>query len=511
MATESVIDVRKALAAAEERAEAERAARVEAERRLAERSAELDCVTTQLHAVAAELEAKLAELSRSREEVWRLANVDHATGLASRAWFERNFGPSLDLDIADGAQIALIFLDIDRLRDINDAFGANAGDRVISAMAERLGRATPPGWSLARIAGDRFAFASIRSAEDGCDLSAETDRLGAKIERLFERPIEIDYCEAKISVSIGGAAAPSDARSIGALRRHVDLALSAAKRAPETAYVRFERRLIEDVGARQSLAWALPRAIDTGLIEVWHQPKIALDTDAVVGVEALARWRREGGAITGPDAFVPIAEESALIRDLGRNVMLRALGDIGPWREEGLCPSVAVNVSPLQLRAPGFAEEVIDALETTGQPPEALQIEVTETAILADHVGAAAVLGRLKEIGVSVALDDFGSGVSNHRLLRELPVDTLKIDRSFVGQIGRSAFSNTVVDNILQLGRALGLTVVAEGVEEPIHKAFLQVRGCQIGQGFFWARPMPVETCDAYLRRSRRKARAALA
>jgi diguanylate cyclase (GGDEF)-like protein len=369
-------------------------------------------------------------------------------------------------------------------RGITRALGHDTGDQLLRAVADRL-MAVRGAAEVGRIGGDRFVIVvdPAPSAHDAVDV-AERATL------VLEPALELSGMTLLVEASIGIARAPADAADAPGLLR---AAGAATERASERQrpYAVFTPEA--DSGGRGShaLLAAVRSAIDAGDMEVHYQPKLALDSGEIVGVEALVRWRRPGHGLVAPGDFLPQVERSGLIRDLTLCVLESAIEDCARWRGDGLELTVGVNLSAANLLDLELADEVSRVLRAHGLPPGALELEVTESAFMVDRMGASGVLAGLRALGASLAIDDFGTGYSSLALLRDLQVDTLKIDRSFVSGMADAEGDEAIVRSVVALGRDLGLTVVGEGVETPDELDTLSDFGCDQAQGFLIARPVP--------------------
>ncbi|GGK36644.1 putative bifunctional diguanylate cyclase/phosphodiesterase [Salinarimonas ramus] len=431
-----------------------------------------------------------AELAQTQEHVQTLAVSDPLSGLPNRLLFAQRLDQELARVTRTGEGLAVMFLDLDRFKEVNDAFGHQAGDELIKLVARRLMTHLRGTDVLARFGGDEFAIIQpgLKSAEGA-------EALARRILDAISEPFEIEHSAVTIGVSIGIALAPEDALDRETLMRLADTALYQAKNDGRNRHSFFERRMDEAIRMRKLVADDLRDAITGDGLELHYQPIFAADRDEVVALEALVRWRHPEKGLIPPDRFVAMAEQSGLILPLGDWVLRRACNDARRW--PGL--RVAVNVSPIQFRQRDYVETVGRILEETGFDPTRLELELTEGVVVEDADAAEAAMMRLRAKGVNLALDDFGTGYSSLIYLRRFAFDKIKIDRSFLESMEATGESAILVHSIVHLGRALGLTVTAEGVETREQQRFLQALGCHQLQGYLLARPMPASDIDALL------------
>ncbi|WP_417693791.1 putative bifunctional diguanylate cyclase/phosphodiesterase [Roseibium sp.] len=406
---------------------------------------------------------------------------DTLSGLPNRDEFFDLLRVALLEETPEATQTAVVYIDLDRFKDINDTLGHAAGDTVICAVANRLSSVLPEKGVLARISGDEFAMFL-----PGCDDPERVEMVLARFQDCLTRPVTAEHTEIHVSLSMGAALAPQDGNSPGELMRKADIALYDAKASGRSRWSFFSSSMQEQVLAKDKLSRELRHAIDNDLLDVAYQPQISHDGRQVTSLEALARWRHpEMGAIS-PVRFIPLAEETGLINDLGMWILRRACRDADQWPHL----TIAVNVSPSQFKHPRFVEQVLETLETFSIPPQRLEIEVTESVFASDEHAILTAMKRLKDLGVKIALDDFGSGYSSLSYLRKFPFDTLKIDRCFLTAFDDGAEARAIVKTIIALGKALGMEIVGEGVETIEQLDFLLENGCDRIQGYFIAVPL---------------------
>jgi diguanylate cyclase (GGDEF)-like protein len=425
-------------------------------------------------------------IRRQMEEIERRALYDELTGLPNRTLF----GDRIEQAIATGGHeprsAAVMLLDLDRFREVNDALGHETGDRLLREVGGRLGETVGPGETLARLGGDEFGILlSPGSKEDATALAA-------RIHGALETPFDLSGFPLEIAVSVGIAAYPEHGEDVDTLMQHADVAMYVAKDG-HSGTALYESEQDTSDAARLALAGELRAAIDNEELVVHFQPKAELESGLIVGVEALVRWQHPERGFIPPNEFIPIAERTGLIKPLSQYVVAAALRQCGEWRAAGFDLHVAVNLTIPDLLDLELPDRIGELLAETGVRPGQLELEVTETTILADPFRVRQVLNRLNEMGLRLAIDDFGTGYSSLAYLKNLPVHTIKIDRSFVMGMCEDASDATIVRSTIDLGRNLGLGVVAEGIESQEVWDALRADGCSLAQGYFISRPASAE------------------
>lgn len=442
------------------------------------------------------------------------ASQDPLTGLLNRGALAPRLTAALRRSRRDGHALALVCLDLDEFKVVNDSFGHATGDAVLRAVGDRLRSATRAGDVIARQGGDEFIVILPRLSAD-LPSSVAADRAETAVKRLveaFEAPFQIGDLEFDIGCSAGFSLFPDDASDAETLHRHADAAMYSAKSGGggHQRYVPSAREPL----ARASRAARLRSAVGAGDLELHYQPIFAVG-GPIMGVEALVRWRDGDAGMVPPSEFIPIAEECGIIEALGEWVLATLCAQAGRWAAEGLKPKIGFNVAPRELRRPGFAHRVLSALEAGQLDPERIVIEVTESAWTLGSDHTLPTLSALRAAGVKVAIDDFGAGYSSLARLRELPVDVIKVDRALLHGVPERGDAVAVMAAIFDLAAACGADVVAEGVETEAQYAFLRERGCQLAQGYWLARPADAEEVTRWLREQlasgRRTAAASLA
>ncbi|MEG3629129.1 putative bifunctional diguanylate cyclase/phosphodiesterase [Streptomyces poriticola] len=418
---------------------------------------------------------------------------DPLTGLPNRQWLLERIWTALDDAERIGARAALMLIDLDRFRSVNDTLGHLAGDRLLLQTADRLRQALPRGAEAARLGGDEFAVLLPVA-----DSTTSATRIARRLVTALSSPLDLDGLTLVLEASAGVAVFPDHALDAEGLLRRADVAMYQAKR-DRTGVEVYESKRDSNTPDRLGLLGDLRRALDAHEVELHYQPKVRFDGQ-VAGLEALVRWVHPERGKVPPDEFIAIAESSGLMPHLTEYVLETALGQVAEWRSQGLFVPVAVNVSPRDVHTPGFAGSVAARLARHGVPAGALQLEITEHVLLEDPQRAADTLAGLTGHGVKMSLDDFGTGYSSLVHLRRLPVSELKIDRSFVARLAVDAEDAEIVRCTVDLAHSLGLLVVAEGVEDDETWERLRDLGCDAVQGWLVAAAMPPEETTAWLR-----------
>ena len=420
--------------------------------------------------------------SDATRRLHHMATNDALTGLPNRAGFQTDLQTRLGAARSGRKQIGFCAIDLNRFKEVNDVHGHKAGDRVLALLAGRMREVTGPGDMVARIGGDEFAV--VTTFEEDEQLAALAERLDAALKQ----PAEFPQFSARIGASIGVAVYPRDAADAETLANNADLAMYRAKGTGSIEPCYYESQLDEAIRERRELANDLRVAIDRSELEMHYQLQASVVTREITGYEALLRWTHpERGAIP-PAVFIPIAEENGLILALGEWVLRRACTDAAGWDHKS---KVSVNVSPLQLAHVDLPQLFHQVMLDTGLPPRRLEVELTETAIMADRERALHVLRQIKALGVSVALDDFGTGYSSLETLRAFPFDKIKLDRFFVSELEGSPQATAIIRAVMALGRSLSIPILAEGIETQDQLEVLIREGCDEVQGFLLGYPGP--------------------
>ena len=448
----------------------------------------------------------ITERKAAEADMVQRATHDPLTGLANRAWFHDRLADALNRHRRTTTGVAVLFIDLDRFKWLNDSRGHTAGDALLMEVGHRLLGAMRPGDVVARFGGDEF----VVLGED-LDSEADAEAFARRLSAAVAEPIIVAGEETIITVSIGVAFSPGGSRDHTAetLVRDADVAMYHAKELGRDRYEVFHLTTRLAAVARHETANAMRRGIDRDEFVVFYQPELELTTGQVVGVEALVRWDHPGRGLLLPGEFIGLAEDSGLIVQLGAHVLRVACQQLAEWSViGGDAPpiSVSVNLAARQLMAPDLCAVVTDALATSGLDPALLCLEITESALLEDGDASARALQQMRALGVSIAVDDFGTGFSSLTYLKRFPVNILKIDRSFVDGLGRSREDRAIVASVVDLAHALGLTTIAEGVETFAQLAELRAIGCEQGQGYLWSRPLPADRAGRWIDEHRRRA-----
>jgi diguanylate cyclase (GGDEF)-like protein/PAS domain S-box-containing protein len=415
-----------------------------------------------------------------------LAQHDTLTDLPNRILFSSRLTEAIAAAYRYRRKLAVLFLDLDRFKHINDSLGHVIADRVLQSVASRLQACVRASDTVARQGGDEFVIllSEVARAQDAA-VSAE------KILQAVCSLHRVDAHDLHLTASIGIVTYPDDGTEAETLIKHADFAMYHAKDTGRNNYQFFKPEMNLLAVERQSLEVDLRQALENQEFELHYQPKVNLQTGAITGVEALIRWHHPRRGLVSPAQFIPIAEACGVIVPIGRWVLREACRQARAWRDAGLPPlRIAINVSARELREKDFVATVLAALTETGVEPGCLELELTESFLMQDATVTVAVLQALKDLGVMLALDDFGTGYSSLSHLRRFPIDTLKIDRSFVRDLATDADDASIVNAVISMGESLHMRVVAEGVETRDQVAFLQQHGCPVGQGYYFGRPV---------------------
>jgi diguanylate cyclase (GGDEF)-like protein/PAS domain S-box-containing protein len=419
-------------------------------------------------------------------KMYHLAQHDGLTDLPNRMLLDDRLAQAISLCHRNRQKLAVLFLDLDRFKHINDTLGHDFGDRVLRNAAQRLLQCVRSSDTVSRQGGDEFVIVLSEIAH-----SQDAEGCAAKILSALSVPVRIDEHDLYITASIGIATYPDDGNDAETLLKHADLAMYHAKANGFNTFQFFEPGMNARAAERQLLENGLRHAIERGQFVLHYQSKINLATGAIVGVEALVRWSHPERGLILPGQFLAIAEESGLIVPIGRWVMTECCNRARAWRDAGLPPiRMAINISAVELRTKGFVSGVRAMLTQARLEPSDLELELTETFLLHNADSTATVLEALKDVGVRLALDDFGTGYASLSHLRRFPIDTLKIDRSFVRDIAMDSDDASIVRAVIGMGKSLDMQVVAEGVETSEQFDFLRQQGCPEGQGYYFSEPI---------------------
>jgi diguanylate cyclase (GGDEF)-like protein len=437
------------------------------------------------------------ERKRQEAQLAHRALHDPLTGLPNRALFLDRLGVALDRSRRHDASIAVLFLDVDNFKEVNDSLGHAAGDRLLSGLADRLQSMLRPMDTIARFGGDEFTFLFE-------DLAGEREvvLIAERIRRSLGDPIHLEEGDIMVSVSIGITLVTDPETAPDNVIREADAAMYRAKELGRSRYEHYDESSRRRAVARIELEGALRQAIDNAQLDLHFQPAVSLTGACVTGLEALLRWQHPEHGLMMPSQFVPLAEETGLILPIGSYVLERALEQFGGWRACDPELTVSVNLSARQLEDPRTVSIVSRALDAAAVDPESVFVDVGEAAVALDLEAASRALHGLRALGVKIAIDDFGTGSASLKTLRRLPIDAIKLHESLVAGLGRDRGDEAVVRAIVELGHAFGVEVIAEGVETVTQLRRLRELRCDGAQGFMFGRPAPAHEVRALLIRA---------
>ncbi|MFG0321470.1 EAL domain-containing protein [Pseudomonas sp. zjy_15] len=421
-----------------------------------------------------------------RNEAKRLSYFDALTGLPNRQLFTNRAAQSIQQAQSNGSKVALLLLDLDHFKSINDSLGHSVGDAILKCVAERLASSVRPQDTVSRPGGDEFVIllpqvVRLEAIGDLCE----------QLLRTLASPMQIGEKRYSITTSIGVSIYPEDSTDLEALYSHADAAMYQAKREGRNRSRFFSRTLETSTRARHMLEQHMRSALEQGVFEVFYQPKMDARTGCMRGMEALIRCRQPDGTLLSPGEFIPVAEETGLIVPLGRQVLTQACKDACLLMDSGFQVPVSVNISAVQFREDNFFDMIRRGLQDSGLPAYLLELEITEGVLADNVVKARETLEALKRMGVRLAIDDFGTGYSSLSYLKQLPIDVLKIDQSFVRDMLDDHSDAAIIEAIVRMGQALGLELIAEGVENQEQAISLMALGCWLMQGYHYCRPVP--------------------
>ncbi len=432
---------------------------------------------------------------QAEQEVHNLAYFDQLTGLANRTLFYDRSAQALARCRRYGEFFAILFFDLDHFKDVNDTMGHHAGDALLQLVVQRINGIVRASDTFARLGGDEFAIlCSFVAGPEGAATLAE------KLLELVKDPFEVDGRQIYTGASIGIVLFPEDGSDIATLLKNADLAMYAAKGGGGNQYQFFSETLNLKAQERAAIERALREALEKEQISVHYQPQIQLQTGRVVAMEALARWYDDNLGAVAPARFIPVAEQTGLIRELGAWVLKSACAQCKQWHLNGHPIAISVNVSIKQVMQEDFSEMVVDTLLETGLEPQFLDLELTESMLMDNAAESVALLRMFKSLGVKISIDDFGTGYSSLSYMKNFSVDRIKIDQSFVRDITIREDAAGIVKAIVAIGHSMGVTVIAEGVESKEEEAKLRACRCDEVQGYLYARPMPAAETEAFLR-----------
>lgn len=430
------------------------------------------------------------------ERIEYLASHDSLTDLPNRETFNGLLREAIEMAERHDHRFAVLFIDLDRFKVINDSLGHEAGDLLLLEVASRLRGALRASDAVARLGGDEFVVIL-----DQCGEIDDVQRIAAELLTALAEPMELAGHECHTTASIGIAMYPANGSDAQTLTKNADMAMYLAKEDGKNGYRFFSKEVKTQSIERLSLESALRRALEREQFSLNYQPKVEMETGQITGVEALLRWTHPDLGSVSPAQFIPLAEETGLIVPIGRWVLNEACAQAMAWQRRGLLPlSMAVNLSPRQFADEHLLQDIDEALAASGMSPVLLQLEVTESMMMRNVGRALKVLDAIQSRGIRLAIDDFGTGYSSMSLMKHFPIDTIKIDRSFVRDLPQDSEDQAIAQAIISMGKALGMTVVAEGVENLEQEAFLRTHGCDEMQGFLISKPLPAQQMAELLR-----------
>jgi diguanylate cyclase (GGDEF)-like protein/PAS domain S-box-containing protein len=437
----------------------------------------------------------ITQIKDAQSQLERLAHYDPLTELPNRSLLGDRLEHAIGRARRGKSTVAVLLLDLDGFKNVNDSLGHPAGDRLLQVVAQRLKAILREEDTVARMGGDEFALV-MEDVRHGEEMSELAERLIAALAE----PVELDGHSARISASVGIALYPQDGDDAMTLFKAADTAMYQSKQGGRNTYRFHHHDMAHAARRRLELEYGMRRALEQGEYELWYQPQIELHSGRVIGLEALLRWRDPQRGLVPPLDFIPLAEENGMIVALGEWVLRTACQQALQWRQAGLVfGRMAVNVAASQIERGDFESTVQRVLQETGLPAEALELEITESLLLNNADNARKVIAGLRAMGISLAIDDFGTGYSSLAYLKHLSIDKLKIDRAFVTDLPADAGNVAITRAIVALGHSLGFSVIAEGVENEANRAFLQAEGCEQGQGYLFSKPLPATDCASWL------------
>ncbi|ARU56812.1 MAG: EAL domain-containing protein [Pseudomonadales bacterium] len=417
-----------------------------------------------------------------------LANHDQLTDLPNRVLLHDRLTQALQVAELAQLKVAVLLIDIDHFKYLNDSLGHNMGDTIIKQLAAKLALVKDPAMTLARVGGDEFMLVLPKTTAE------QVQSVTSKIYQVMHQPFQLADQQYSISLSIGISIYPDDAKDEDTLMRHADVAMYRAKHEGRNRFCFFSDDLEKQLLQRHKIELMLREALSREQLEVFYQPKIDLNTGKLCGAEALVRLRNHDGGLVSPIDFIPLAEETGLVVELGAQVLRQACREHKQWREHGITIPISVNIAAAQFAEEEIVESILRILKNMAISPEYLELEVTESALMQDFTKTEQILGALANAGVSIAIDDFGTGYSSLAYLKKFNVDVLKIDQSFVRDMLSNGSDLDIVKTIISLARNMNLKLVAEGIETQEQESILKQLGCGIGQGYWYSKPLPADS-----------------
>ena len=431
----------------------------------------------------------VTDLKKRKDEMERIALYDPLTGLESRVLFRTRLDKAIQRAQRSGAKTALLFIDVDNFKEVNDTSGHEAGDTVLKTISERLKSHVRKNDTIARISGDEFTvlLSDINSYDDA-------GKITNCIIESFQHPIRLHNTETFVTVSIGISVTPDDSIDMDELIKNADLAMYKAKQDGRNNFRFFCQDMNIEVSQKVTIERELKGALENKNFFLLYQPKILFGSKKIVGAEALIRWQYSDSAVKSPDYFIPVAEDTGLIIPIGRWVIIQAMEDIK--RLQNVCVEhikISVNISPRQIKDSNFVDDIREIFSNSTEFIQYFEFEITENAFIDNQPGNISRLNELRKMGFSISIDDFGTGYSSLSYLKRLPIDTIKIDRAFVQDLPSDKDSAEITNAVVAMSHKLNLAVVAEGVETLEQAQFLEAISCDIAQGFYYGEPMPLQ------------------
>ncbi|CEG50655.1 putative bifunctional diguanylate cyclase/phosphodiesterase [Stutzerimonas kunmingensis] len=445
----------------------------------------------------ASIEHNMHLRQEAESSLYRMTQYDSLTGLPNRQQLQSQLDHILDEARRMQRRVAVLCLGLDDFKGVNEQYSYQAGDCLLKALADRLRGSAGRLGALARLGGDQFVLVL-----SGIEQPYEAAELAQALLDDLETPIEFDGDPIRLRATIGITLYPEDGDNTEKLLQKAEQTMTLAKSRSRNRYQFYVASIDSEMRARRELEKDLSEALKRNEFHLVYQPQVDYHQNRITGVEALIRWKHPQGKLVPPDLFIPLAEQNGSIIEIGKWVLDQACSQLRQWHAEGYTGlRVAVNLSTVQLRHPQLPQMIGELLQKHQLPAETLELEVTETGLMEDIDAAAHNLHSLRRSGALIAIDDFGTGYSSLSYLKSLPLDKIKIDKSFVQDIGQDEGA-TIVRAVIQLGKSLGMTVIAEGVETPEQEAYLIAEGCQEGQGYYYSKPLPARDLDLLLRQS---------
>jgi diguanylate cyclase (GGDEF)-like protein/PAS domain S-box-containing protein len=436
----------------------------------------------------------ITEMRKAEAQITYLARHDALTGLPNRTLFRERMEQALRR-VSRGEQLAVLCLDLDHFKDVNDSLGHPIGDELLEAVARRLNDCVREIDTVARLGGDEFAILQV----GGHGQPGEATALASRIVEVVGKPYDLKGHQVVVGTSVGVSIAPADGADPDQLLKNADMALYRAKSDGRGTYRFFEAAMDAQAQARRALELDLRAALMKGEFELYYQPIHDLGSNRIISFEALVRWNHPLRGMVAPMSFIPVAEETGLIVPIGEWVLRQACSEAARWSQD---VRVAVNLSPVQFKSRNLVPTVIAALSASGLPPSRLELEITESVLLQDNEATLQTLHTLRDLGVRISMDDFGTGYSSLSYLRSFPFDKIKIDQSFIGDLGKREDSMAIVRAVTSLGKSLGIATTAEGVETSDQLSLLRTEGCTEVQGYLFSAPRPAAEVEKLLSRS---------